>query len=114
MDALKITKLKKQFGKNPALIDISFTVKQGEIFGFLGPNGAGKSTTLRCIMDTISPNSGTIKIFGKDANQEKTTAELKKDIGYVPAEPNLYPSWTVDRHIKFAEKLYAVDSTKST
>lgn len=107
MHALKVTNLKKNFGRNEALKGISFTVKKGEIFGFLGPNGAGKSTTLRCIMDYIRPNDGSITIFGKDSIED--TTELKKAVSYVPSEPNLYKNWSVDEHIKFISKLKPID-----
>lgn len=107
MHALKITELKKYFGKTEALRGISFSVEKGEIFGFLGPNGAGKSTTLRCIMDYIRPNEGTISVFGKDSTASST--ELKKTISYVPSEPNLYKNWSVDDHIKFVSKLQSTD-----
>lgn len=111
---LEVKNITKFFGKQKALENVSFEVKKGKIFGFLGPNGAGKSTTIRCIMDTIRPEKGTVQILGKNANQDKSSPQLKNIIGYVPAEPNLYPNWTVDRHIKFAEKLYQVDSAKSS
>jgi len=114
MNALEITDLTKFFGKQKALDKVSFKVEKGEIFGFLGPNGAGKSTAIRCIMDTITPERGVIKIFGQNANSNQSSTELKKIIGCVPAEPNLYPNWTVDRHIKFAQKLFCLDSKKST
>lgn len=110
---LGVKNVTKYFGKQKALDNVSFEIQKGEIFGFLGPNGAGKSTTIRCIMDTIRPNKGMVQIFGKDANQPKASTELKRLIGYVPAEPNLYPNWTVDRHIKFTEKLFGTDSKES-
>ncbi|HRV75864.1 MAG TPA: ATP-binding cassette domain-containing protein [Candidatus Saccharimonadales bacterium] len=111
---LDINNVTKFFGKQKALEDVSLKISKGEIFGFLGPNGAGKSTTIRCITDTIRPNKGSVTIFGKDANKEASSTELKNLIGYVPAEPNLYPNWTVDRHIKFAEHIFKVDSKRST
>lgn len=103
MNAFEVKNLHKSFGSNHALNDVSFSVKEGEIFGFLGPNGAGKSTTIRCLMDFISPDSGQVTILGLDAH--KDGVELKRQIGYVPAELNLYPNWTVDAHIKFVAKM---------
>lgn len=103
MNALEITDLHKHFGKNHAVSGVSLEVKPGEIFGFLGPNGAGKSTTIRCIMDFIRPTSGSVNIFGKDAQRDSVA--LKREVGYVPAEPNLYPAWTVDEHIAFVDAL---------
>lgn len=109
MNAIKVTGLKKNFGKTEALKGISFTVQKGEIFGFLGPNGAGKSTTLRCIMDYIRPNEGSITVFGKDSLTDGT--ELKELVSYVPSEPNLYKNWSADEHIRFISKLQTVDQT---
>ncbi len=111
---LNIDSVTKFFGKQKALDNVTFKVKKGEIFGFLGPNGAGKSTTIRCIMDTIRPEKGEVKIFGQNANREKSSTNLKIKVGYVPAEPNLYPNWTVDRHIKFTENTFSVSPNKST
>jgi len=111
MSVLRIDHLEKNFGTNLALGGISFAVEKGEIFGFLGPNGAGKSTTLRCIMDYIRPSKGWVTVFDKDSQAD--AAELKRRIGYVPSEPNLYGQWTVDEHIKFAGRLQTIDSTRA-
>ncbi len=111
MNALVIQDLKKNFRKTEALKGISFNVKKGEIFGFLGPNGAGKSTTMRCIMDYIRASNGTVTIFKKDSKLSAT--ELKDKVAYVPSEPNLYQSWTVDEHIKFVNNLQPIDQVLS-
>lgn len=86
-----------------AVDGISFEVKKGEVFGFLGPNGAGKTTTIRCIMDFIRPTTGNIKIFGKDAHTD--TVDLKKRIGYLPGNVQLYDKWTGQEHISFVESI---------
>ncbi len=111
MSILIIKDLKKNFANTEALKGISLTVAKGDIFGFLGPNGAGKSTTLRCIMDFIRPTSGSITIFQKDSTQ--SAPELKERTSYVPAEPNLYQSWTVDEHINFTASLQKTDRKKA-
>jgi ABC-2 type transport system ATP-binding protein len=111
MNVLTIAGLTKRFGAVTALDDVSFSVEVGEIFGFLGPNGAGKSTTMRCIMDYTRPTSGSITILGKDSMAD--AAELKRVISYVPAEPNLYPGWTVDAHIGFIAELQAIDKAQA-
>jgi len=108
MNALEVRGLNKRFGHVQALRGISLTVPQGKCFGFLGPNGAGKSTTIRSIMDFIRPDSGSISILGKDARADSTA--LKKLIGYVPAEPNLYANWTVDEHIQFVARVRGIDA----
>ncbi len=76
-------------GKTPvrAVRDISFTVQRGEIFGFLGPNGAGKTTTIRCMLDVLRPTSGTISIFGLDAQRDALA--IHRRIGYLPGDVRL-------------------------
>lgn len=103
MPIIHVDSLKKYYGKVKAVDGISFDVEQGEIFGFLGPNGAGKTTTIRCIMDLLRPDSGTIRIFGKDAHDYAT--ELRRDIGFLPGEVNLYNSWTGQDYISLTEKV---------
>ncbi|MEX0621881.1 MAG: ABC transporter ATP-binding protein [Candidatus Woykebacteria bacterium] len=103
MNVIRIKNLKKYFGKTRAVDGISFDAGEGEILGFLGPNGAGKTTTIRCMMDFIRPTSGTIEIFGLDA--QKNAAKLKKDIGHLSSESTLYDSWTGKEHIELLEKI---------
>ena len=97
--AIKIESLDKNFGSNEALSGVSISVSKGEIFGFLGPNGAGKTTAIRCIMDYIRPSAGSIKIFGKDST--KNSPEIKKSIGYLSADTQLYGHWTGLQHLDF-------------
>lgn len=96
MNAIEVKDLKKHFGQTKAVDGISFEVRQGEIFGFLGPNGAGKTTTIRCLMDFIRPDTGTMSIFSQDAHEH--SVKLKKRIGYLPADPQLYDKWTGQEH----------------
>lgn len=108
---IEITDLKKYFssvgtrGRDliKAVDGISFEVEKGEVYGFLGPNGAGKTTTIRCIMDFIRPTTGSIKVFGDDAYKE--SVPLKKRIGYLPGNVQLYDKWTGQEHIDFIESL---------
>lgn len=110
MPIIQVTNLTKQFPKTLAVDDISFTVEKGEIVGFLGPNGAGKSTTIRCMMDFLRPTSGVIKIFGKDARLE--SKEIKKDLGFLAGEVNLYDSWTGREHIELFRKIRGVETNE--
>jgi ABC-2 type transport system ATP-binding protein len=98
---IAVRNVHKSFGSKLALRDVSFSVEEGSIFGFLGPNGAGKSTTIRCLMDYIRPDSGSVTIFGKDAS--KHSAELKRSIGYLSADSQLYPGWTGHEHLRLLE-----------
>jgi ABC-2 type transport system ATP-binding protein len=101
--AIRVKNLKKHFGKIRAVDGISFAVEKGEIFGYLGPNGAGKTTTIRCLMDFIRPDGGSVKILGRDA--QENSAELKCDVGFLPGEVNLYENWTGQEHIDLLEKV---------
>lgn len=103
MPAITISKLVKSYGSNPALRDVSLSVETGEIYGFLGPNGAGKTTTIRCMMDFIRPDAGSIKVFGKDAHDDSVAT--KEFIGYLPADSQLYPKWTAKDHVEFINSI---------
>lgn len=103
MAVIRIKRLKKYFGKTKAVNGISFEVKKGEIFGFLGPNGAGKTTAIRCMMDFLRPDVGSIKILGLDSHED--SEKLKSRIGFLPGEVNLYENWTGQDHIHLVEKL---------
>ena len=112
MDAIVITDVSKRFGSNQALNKVSLTVPKGEIYGFLGPNGAGKTTTIRCLMDFIRPDSGSIKVFGADAFTD--AVKVKSYLGYLPADIQQYGKWTAAEHIAFYESVCgpAPDATK--
>ena len=73
MSVIEVNKLTKYYGKSRGIVDVSFNVEDGEIFGFIGPNGAGKSTTIRLFLSLIYPTSGEAKIFGKDCIKYGTT-----------------------------------------
>ena len=88
-----IKNLTKYYGKHRGVIDVSFDVAEGEIFGFLGPNGAGKSTTIRSMLGLIKYDSGVIKINGLDS--QKDHEEIMKFIGYMPSEAWFYAGKTV-------------------
>jgi ABC-2 type transport system ATP-binding protein len=103
MKVIEVKNLKKYFGKTKAIDDVSFSVEKGEIFGFLGPNGAGKTTAIRCMMDFLRPDAGSIILFRKDA--QKDSVILKKKIGYLSGQIKLYDKWTGQQHINFVKHL---------
>ncbi len=111
MAVLEVTNLKKYFGGTKAVDDISFSVEQGEIFGFLGPNGAGKTTTIRCLMDFIRPTTGTISLLGKDVQHHGVT--LKENIGYLSGNVRLYSRWTGQMHIDFVKAFNGIHQDMS-
>lgn len=88
MKVLEVKGLKKKLGKREIIKDISFSVEEGEIFGFLGPNGAGKTTTIRMLVGLINPNGGSISICGHDLKND--TENALKEVGAVVENPELY------------------------
>ena len=95
MPVIQIENLKKNYGKHVGTKDVTFSVEQGEIFGFVGPNGAGKSTTLKALMGFILPSGGTASIRGLDVVRE--SKKIKSFTGYVPSDVRLYPDMRVGR-----------------
>lgn len=89
---LLVSNLTKFYGRSRGIEDVSFELKQGEVFGFLGPNGAGKTTTIRVIMDFIRANSGTAKIFGLDSLTDSVA--VKRRVGYLAGNIALYDNLT--------------------
>ncbi len=77
-------KLTKNYGRSRGIIDVTFDIQKGEVFGFLGPNGAGKTTTMRILLGLLHPSSGSATIGGLDCWKEST--EVKKLVGYLPGE----------------------------
>lgn len=109
-NVIEIQNLTKQYGKHRGIDNVSFSVKEGEIFGFIGPNGAGKSTTIRTLLALIHPTSGNAKIFGKDIIDEAPA--IAQDIGYLPSETFFYEGMTVKELLNYTEKLYKKDCSK--
>jgi ABC-2 type transport system ATP-binding protein len=81
--------LTKRFGEKTAVDALTLKVEPGEVMGFLGPNGSGKTTTIRLLMGLLMPSEGRATILGKDCQREAVA--LKRDVGYLPEEPFLYP-----------------------
>jgi ABC-2 type transport system ATP-binding protein len=79
----------KRFGDKTAVRDLTLRVEPGEVMGFLGPNGSGKTTTIRLLMGLLIPTAGRATVLGRDCHRESVA--LKRDIGYLPEEPFLYP-----------------------
>ncbi len=110
MSVIEIKNLTKYYGKARGILDVSFTVEEGEIFGFIGPNGAGKSTTIRTLLSLIYPTSGSAAIFGKDCIQYGP--EIKKDIGYLPSEVFYYDRMKVIDLLNYSASFYKKDCGK--
>ncbi|MDW7650268.1 MAG: ABC transporter ATP-binding protein [Bacillota bacterium] len=91
--SIEIKGLTKSYGTVQALRGVDLSVKCGEILGFLGPNGAGKTTTIRCLLDLIRPQAGTMRILGIDP--AKDPVAVRSRVGYLPGELNLESNLTV-------------------
>jgi ABC-2 type transport system ATP-binding protein len=81
--------LSKRFGETVAVSALSLQVAAGEVMGFLGPNGSGKTTTIRLLMGLLRPSAGRAAILGRDCHADAVA--LKREVGYLPDEPFLYP-----------------------
>jgi ABC-2 type transport system ATP-binding protein len=90
--------LTKSYGTSRGVIDLTFQVEPGEVFGFLGPNGAGKTTTIRTMLDLIRPTSGRISVFGMEPRTRG--AEILERVGYLPGEFNLYERMTGEQYLR--------------
>jgi len=87
-----------------SLRDVSMQLEYGQILGFIGPNGAGKSTTIRLLMGLLSPESGSIDVFGLPMPQQQVA--IKYNVGFVSADMQLYPLATVAWHIDWMARIY--------
>ena len=107
---LELKHVKKYYGKTMGIEDVSFKIEKGDIYGFIGPNGAGKSTTIRTIMGLINISSGKILFKNKELNNDDM--EIKRKIGYLPSEINLYDDMTVNEIFEFHQLFYKNDISK--
>jgi len=103
---IDVVKLTKTFEEITAVNEISFSLNQGEIFGFLGPNGAGKTTTINILTELSRPDSGTIRVAGLDCTGNPKGAQHL--IGIVPDESNLYPELSGFDNLCFCAALYGI------
>ncbi len=107
MEAIRLEKVTKYYGRSRGVIEIDLSVKKGEFFGFIGPNGAGKSTTIRSLVGLIGIDSGRGEIFGKEIGKGKP--EILENIGYLPSETLFYPGMKVKDVIKLSAALHRKD-----
>lgn len=107
MSIIEVSHLTKFYGKSRGIVDVSFNVEEGEIFGFIGPNGAGKSTTIRLLLSLIHPTKGEGKVFGLDVT--KHGPEIRRSIGYLPSEVFYYEGMKVIDLLKYSASFYDGD-----
>jgi ABC-2 type transport system ATP-binding protein len=104
MDAIRLEGLSKQLGERKVLRDVSFTVKQGDIFGYLGPNGAGKTTTIRILLGLLQPTSGKATILGEDVSRD----EARRKVGFVLESDGLYDTKTAEENLWYYARIYGM------
>jgi len=101
--AIMIKDLEKYYGKFQALKGVTLNVERGQIFGFLGPNGAGKTTTIRCMLDQIRPQGGSIQVMGHDPQQDPVL--VRRKVGYLPGELNFEGNMKVSQALRYFGEL---------
>lgn len=107
---IKVRNIKKAFGPKIAVNGVSFTVEKGEVLGFLGPNGAGKSTTIKMLTGLLAPTSGRILVLGRDLAVEPL--EVKRRIGVVPEDLNLFERLTGAEMLSFTARMYGLQKNE--
>lgn len=100
---LELRRVSKLYSGIPAVKDVSFVARAGEVTGYLGPNGSGKSTTLKMITGLIDPTSGEILYRGEPVGRDRIA--YRQRLGYVPEEPQLYPHLTGAEYLEMVGQL---------
>lgn len=106
MSIVEVSQLTKKYGDLTAVDNLSFTVEEGEIFGFLGPNGAGKSTTLNVISTLLGYERGAVHIGGFDLAKEER--EIQRMLGLVPQEVAIFPLLSAYENVSYFASLYGL------
>ena len=108
--SLEIKNISKKYNDQDALINISFSLKQGDIVGFLGPNGAGKTTLMKIITSTLKQDIGDVIVFGN--NTITNDIVTKNNIGYLAENNPLYNEMDVNEYLYFIAELYKTKNKK--
>jgi ABC-2 type transport system ATP-binding protein len=99
MNPIEIKNLERRFGKTEAVNGLNLTVSPGRCYGLFGRNGAGKTTTIKCLLNLLKPNKGTVRVFGFDP--AKNEVDVKSRIGYVPEQVAFYPWMSVRQTLDY-------------
>ena len=99
MQIIEIERLSRDYGEGRGIFDISFSIAEGEVFGFLGPNGAGKTTTNRHLLGFLKAKQGSAKILGMDC--WKQSDAITRQLGYIPGEINLLNEMSGEEFLRF-------------
>jgi len=103
---IEVNGLRKSFGSQRALDGLDLRVPAGSIFGFLGRNGAGKTTTIKTLMGLLRSDSGTAQVFGIPVADADRSIEIRRRIGFVTEDKELYPYMTVEQIIRFTRPFF--------
>lgn len=109
MSIIKVDNLTKVYKNGKGIFNVTFDVKEGEVFGYLGPNGAGKTTTIRQLMGFTNANEGTSTIMGMDCR--KDAAEIQKTVGYLPGEIAFFDNMTGNEFLQFMNDMRGTRDT---
>ena len=107
MIAVHLEKLSKYYGYTVGIVEVSFDVYPGEVFGILGPNGAGKTTAIRTLLGLIRPTSGSAEILGENALVPNV--ELRRKIGYLPGIAATYDRYSARGYLRFIAQMRGLD-----
>lgn len=110
MDVLEISNLYKSFGANKVIDGVSFSVKQGSVFGFLGQNGAGKTTTMKMVLGLMKPDDGDIAVCGEKVSYGQT--RTNRFIGYLPDVPEFYGYMRPMEYLRLCGEISGLDKNK--
>ncbi len=107
VSAIEVRDLRKSYGSVEALKGLTFTVREGEIYGLIGPNGAGKTTTLKILVGLLRPDAGVAKVLGHDVVRERI--EALKYVGYVPENPVAFHNLSIEEFVRFVTSLRGIE-----
>ncbi|MBR6053513.1 MAG: ABC transporter ATP-binding protein, partial [Clostridia bacterium] len=105
-EVLSIEHLSKSYGDKKAVDDLSLSIKAGEIYGFIGHNGAGKTTTLKSVVGILVFDAGEIRVNGNSVREDPLA--VKREIAYIPDNPELYPYMTGIKYLNFIADVFRV------
>jgi ABC-type multidrug transport system ATPase subunit len=111
MSLVTVSHLSKKFRTHNAVDDLSFSVEEGDVYGFLGQNGAGKSTTIRMLLTLVRPTAGHIEIFGLDLNKERK--KILSQIGAIIEKPDLYRYLTAFENLSLFARMSGMSGSNS-
>lgn len=109
MSAIEIQGLTKDYGNGKGIFDLTFSIDEGEVFGYLGPNGAGKTTTIRHLMGFLRPQKGSCRIGGLDCGRD--AARIQENLGYIPGEIAFFDEMSGQGFLRFVADYRGLSST---